>query len=41
MGYAAALATAAHTADVARCDQLWEETARLTGPPESTQSARP
>jgi NAD(P)-dependent dehydrogenase (short-subunit alcohol dehydrogenase family) len=26
--------TAAHTTDVARCDQLWDESARLTGLPE-------
>jgi NAD(P)-dependent dehydrogenase (short-subunit alcohol dehydrogenase family) len=27
--------TAAHTTDIARCDQLWDESARLTGLPES------
>ena len=33
--------TAAHTTDAARCDQLWKESARLTGLPESMQAARP
>jgi NAD(P)-dependent dehydrogenase (short-subunit alcohol dehydrogenase family) len=33
--------TAAHTTDAARCDQLWDESARLTGLPESMQPTKP